>query len=1623
MNPISYTENYNKILKKITSAKWIKKYNMNKHMIYKSIKGPKFKDAFKNQLSSKDFSAKSTLALCQFMMDSLSGHKSPDNWLLYLYQYTLKKNFPENVTVKMIPQLTAPCELYLAIFNTICSIQKNSGDGTWESRYPLQFLTLKEESELEHPEEYRKFIKAFLSQYTYEMMKINGELTGFTTLEHICGVHYLSLYIARQLKSTGIPVDLGRVSGAAAGHDLGKYGCKCAESKKVPHLHYYYTDQWFKRCGINYIRNVAINHSVWDLELENLSLESLILIYSDFRIKNELKNGRNYMKLFSLSESFYIISGKLENMNQQKSRRYKKVYAKLKDFENFLLDIGIDVEPKQSFPPVKTKHKNYTLLQGNSIVQNLKYLSISHNINLMYQLRDEYSLDTILEMARSENDWKIFREYIRIFQEYSTYLTQKQKLQTLKFLYENLIHPEDDIRRHCAELMGTLIATFDEDYRKELPEDVKILPPITSGTSLLKKYMEIMLSPSYKVISEHKFNIGYSISIMINSLFKNCRKSLIPKYIDVLMTFYSEEKYKNSACEVFLLETCKYIPWKHLSSENKKILFNYIFSKTKKRNSTIRMEALEAVLVFSGDLMKSRNFMEKMKKHFNLITAKSRITAENFLIFKINKKLNLNNDVTNTFKYYCNLTNKIVTDIFLSNLKTSTNWIRKKNQVELLLYHALDNPQSMGLHTAIHFCNLLKVSAVEIVRNTAGAAILKIMPYLSLSERNEVAVELLRALEIEGNRFTEYIPRYTGQAALWLQPKELDEFIDDSIYKVKTSNSNLKSLTFKTVGTIISHYWIYKDRFEESETNYLKRLDKMLGILLNGLGDYNLQVKQSAFSVIGREIFDTDYMDLTKKEFIFKRTAKKILTLITDNENQELLFLTRSASLNHIYRFISDYTFFYGNIDIPFPQKVAFFPGTFDPFSLSHKEIAKYIRDLGFEVYLSIDEFSWSKKTLPNLLRRNLVTMSTASELNIYLYPDMYPTNISNESNLKTLKKNFPNSKVYMCVGSDVILNASSYKSPKTQNSIHTFSHIIFERGRDRDLLKPAVKKIDGSVLILRLNSKYSNISSSQIRNSIDNNRDISTLVDPMAEQYIYANGFYQRESQDKDFIKSLWLDREVFKNFGNEVLNRINQCIPDCTYNFINKIREISSKPSFCIVFLKDTVRKEILGFCIMHWIRPSMLYNEFKNTGVSQYIRENSTGRIISIDGLYIKNKYKKEKLAQILFTEALSLYVSKDYEYAVYKNAFKREIYGSDIFPLLKLYGFIKIPFCDDDSPIYAVNMNAPCIINFDLQNIIKEPFRSNPKIVNAIYKCRKKLIESVVKLYPGELILSFNVNFVYQCLIRKICKENLVPTYNLSPKKLGEAMCVPYGDILERYIIPNTVTKALHTEKLFFPDMKKFIIGEFPHYLDLNTQIKMIKAFQRPVILVDNLLHKGYRIKAVDPIFKKEDVEVKKIIVAVLSGRGKDLMDMQGRAVESVYFIPRLKLWFNENSLYPFIGGDALYRGSYPERNLLPSINLILPYTYPAFIKNTSKSNIYGLSRTCLENSLNILETIEEEYHVIHEKNLTLSYLGQVFATPRCPDPGKNISFNLNLPASGYIKNDLEILTRMKHAFEQ
>ena len=273
-------------------------------------------------------------------------------------------------------------------------------------------------------------------------------------------------------------------------------------------------------------------------------------------------------------------------------------------------------------------------------------------------------------------------------------------------------------------------------------------------------------------------------------------------------------------------------------------------------------------------------------------------------------------------------------------------------------------------------------------------------------------------------------------------------------------------------------------------------------------------------------------------------------------------------------------------------------------------------------------------------------------------------------------------------------------------------------------------------------------------------------------------------------------------------------------------------------------------------------------------------------------------------------------------------------------------------------------------------------------------------------------------INQILINKICAINNVPNELQTPRVLGENMVVPFGNILKGMIVPNTVTKSLHTEKVYSSDALRFKIKEYPFYSPIENQAKTIESFEKPVILVDDLLHKGYRIKEVDPILKRYNIDVKKIIVGIMSGRGKDLMDIQGRDADCAYFIPNLRLWFNENLMYPFLGGDGIWLENENITNLIPSINLILPFYSPMFIRGASKEAIYNLSMVCLENAKHILLTLEKEFKEIFEKNLTVKRLGEVLSSPRLPYLGDNIYYDLNKEASDFMDVSIETLLKIE-----
>lgn len=1564
------------------------KENLEKHLEKDDLKIKLDNLSLKSNISVFDF----LTLLKEFLLNF--DNLTIEQWRLALYEYTVKKSFPHKLAHHMNKEFIPVYEELLLLLSDL--------NGDWYLDFPIDKTI----------DEFRVFKDAYRNLFIYEMMQLDMEISGHNTIDHVLMVKDVTMHISEQLYKLGLPIDLGIVLGSSLGHDIGKYGVTQDEQSRVPYLHYYYTESWFKSLGLEKIGHIATNHSTWDLELETLPLESLVLIYADFRVKNRWKNDKLEMHIFDLRDSFDIILEKLDNVDEAKENRYKKVYSKLKDFEDYMISLGVDTSLKEGLS--KKDKIFWSLLKGEDIVDSFKYKSIENNIYLMSNFMDADRFHQILEEARGESNWRRLRLYIEILKEYSLYLTQKQKIMVYHFLVDHLLHKEEDIRKESAYLIGKLIANYDEEYRKELPLKVDRNRPLQTSLDIFDQLLKDLLYPSHKILDSQNEWL-YNLKIIVKSLFENCNKTQSRDYFDRLNYFYQDPDNLSSISQFYLVQTISYLPLSRLDNQRKDSLCKYILKNINIDNTNIRLSTLDRVFEILN-IIDTPDLEIPLMDFLGTNLSKSRIPAENYLKYIIGNKLKLESSSLQALRANYRSDEASVSELFLENLKTATSWTIKKINIDILYDQVRKNPATTGIHTAIHLCNLLKVSAIERVRNYSGYTLLNIIPLLSLEQRNDVSIELLRALEMDSYQFTKFIPEYLGQLLLYLPPKELDEVIDDLEDKIKVSRPQTILLILNTIGVCVLNYPKYKSLFNENANLNDDRLKRLLGLLLVPLASYKLELKTESLRVIASTIFNSDELCLDDKMFVFKRLAKKILTLIEDSKENNFSFYNNAASLNHIYRFVSEYEYNYGSLDMDISEDVAFFPGTFDPFSLGHREIAKEIRKQGFEVYLAVDEFSWSKRTEAHQLRRNIINMTIAKEDGIYLFPKEIPVNITCDEDMFELRKIFGSREVYIAVGSDVVLNASAYKNKK---EILNFSHVIFDRNAHEntsqleELTNMAIENINNKVIKLALPTQFEDISSTQIRDNIDKNRDISKLIDPMAAEYIYNYGLYLREPLYKTLLETKTLDVEVHRNLSSELLDYLYDSFGS-NLN-IDGLLEIREKLSYRIIVLKDTHNKLAIGFSAFYWVRHSMLFDEFKNQDITQFIRNNAKGRTAFISCLYALDD--EDPIMDMVLNETLSIALNRDYNYALYANTM---IQGENAKAkeYLIMQGFIETPFSYRNSTLLMVDMNNPISINLDLENNLKSPYDTHPSIVGTITSSRKKLKRALADLYPGELLISFNRTMVYSKLIQMICDENNVSTIDNNKKSLGEKMCVPFGIILNNSIIPNTVTKTLHTEKIFSKDIKSFTIAEFPNYLSLEGQSKTIKSFNRPVILLDDLLHKGYRIKIVEPQLRLQGIEISKLFVGILSGRGQEIAKIRNLDVDSAYFIPNLRLWFNESSQYPFLGGDMVNR-DYADTNLIPSVNLILPYVSPKFIKNVSEQLIFELSRISLTNALDLFKAIETVYQEINEKNLNLASLGEVVFIPRYPDMESSVFENKHLKPSSFIEKDMDYLKRLEH----
>ena len=1522
------------------------------------------------------------LALCRPELEMLCPDEPSEGWLAYAYDYARRLLYPEKTDAEPF----APGAVFLlSVLQVLFAAEAEllPHDPAWT----FDFLTDDELAGSPCASSYQRFLRLWRREFVYELMRLGLEVTPYRTLEHIAGVHHLAVTAARALRKSGVAVDVALVSGAAAGHDLGKFGCRPGE--RVPYLHYFYTDQWFRRRRMTDIGHVAANHSVWDLEPDYLSVEALLLIYADFRVKQlHDAQGREITRISTLAEAFQVILDKLDDVDGEKQKRYTRVYARLEDFEQFMVSRGVDVTMSGGdTPPLPEKHT--ALMTDDEALRALTLRCVGHNMELMHRLTDQRSFARLLEEARGETDWRRLRAYLAVMESYSLYLHIPQKVQTLTFLYELLMHREGDIRRQAAALLGEIIAGFHAGYAKERPADIRPDPRAITDVDQWRLYLDKILYPDHKLMPQHRRWIGYTLKFAVGSLLSHC-PGREERFLAPVFAYYRRPEDLDDYTAFQLLDTAAALPDTAYTASRARQMTAFAAALSLRKDLTIRMAA---VLL----LDRLARLYPEDGRALEAVTAVPDGDSGTLRYLK--------QDVLSQGAPLL-LPEDVVSEIFLDNLKTATPWITKQGNLRLLTDFARSG-KSPALHIATHLSNLIKVSDRVTVRHSAGNALLALAPRLTADQRNEVAVELCRGLELGQQEFTKYIPDYLGRFALWLPPAELDEVLDDLRVNLSSSDSRVTASVLDTVGVIYEAYDAYRSRFPETDDAYRRRRERLLGLLMRGLSGIDGATRQEALFVLGRRVFGSGELGRHEKRRAFMLTQRKLLSAQDEFPGEGLTFYYRAAMLGKLYRFITEERLFHKGFDFGAPRPVAFFPGTFDPFTLSHKGIVRAIRDQGFEVLLAIDEFSWSKKTQPYRLRRRIAAMAVADVFHVSIFPEDFPVNIANPENLHELRAAFPGRSVSIVVGSDVVLHASSYKKSVTPDSIHTFDHVVFRR-TEPDAEPADYSCITGKVLELTLPPQLEEISSTRIREAVDANRDISNLIDPTVQEFIYRRGLYLREPQDKPVLRTEDLSFLPASPETAEKFLRTMLSVPTAA-----ALRTQIESRGDDVMVCRDT-DGTILGAASYACLDSARLFARLGDPALSGLVRQNAGGRTLLISGLFVPRGERQSDLCQLLITEVLTLALSREFTYALYlplEGAVSG--YGRQ---LLTLQGFVP---AGDSTDALAVDMRCPIVLSRNVDTAVKAPFSSSPRVLAAIAAAHRRLQAALTKLQPGSLVLCLSAGVIYHRLLQRITGRNGVPAEPTTPRVLGPDICVPYGKILRGVAVPNTVTKTLRTDKVYEPDLSTYSIEAYPDYSPLPDQVRTIHAFARPVILVDDMLHDGKRIRRLAPLLAETNTPVDQVLVGYLTGMGRDLMEQLGYDVDAIYYLPNLRLRFVESTLYPFIGGDTVRRSEALPGGLQPAVNRILPYAAPEYT-GMDDETAWELSLCCLENARDILLALETEFRSLYARNLTLSRLGEAVILPLCPDKGGCMTYDLSRAASTYLEGDIELLKRMRPA---
>ena len=659
------------------------------------------------------------LELCRPVLDQLC-QEPEEGWLRFCYETLAAGLFPDPSRPPATAKQREAMEFYLQILEWLLAREQSFCpfdpllDPHWASQEELADSRLSQE--------YAVFRKAVLRDRFPTLLRIGRDCMPFDPASHTIGVNNVAVHTAQLARKAGLKVDIPLVSAASLSHDIGKFGCRGKDAPRTPYLHYYFTWQYLSEQDLPHIAHVAANHSTWDLEFENLPIESLLLIYADFRVRAlRDETGKEHTQIYSLADSYSIILSKLANMTPEKHRRYATVYAKLRDFEGFLASRGIPADMAVQ-EPLPVSPKAPALCTGEEAISGLRHLTFDNSLRLMDTFSADASFEQLLEQAKSEKNLQRIRTYLRLFEEYNSYMPRHSKRMTLNFLYELLMHREGDVRRRAARLMGRILANSGPSYRKELPADA----PATAYAPTLMGYfaeaerlwdeeIQLCLHPGRKISPKHAQRIADNLKVITESLFSVCSDYDAQIMARPLLRRLPEAQEEEREA---LVSALTYVPVSALDPEGLSSLLDTLGGLLQNQDVPLRLTIFRC---FQTMLEQDPDLKARLEPVLAQLDA-----GESFAV-AYQRTVLLNQ--------YCGhqdpLPQADTSELFLSNLKNALHWTVKLVHIDLLRSLAQANP-SEAFHTAMHFSNLLSVSEHLPVREYAGSALLSLAPYLTV---------------------------------------------------------------------------------------------------------------------------------------------------------------------------------------------------------------------------------------------------------------------------------------------------------------------------------------------------------------------------------------------------------------------------------------------------------------------------------------------------------------------------------------------------------------------------------------------------------------------------------------------------------------------------------------------------------------------------------------------------------------------------------------------------------------------------------------------------------------------------------------------------------------------------